>query len=88
MNNKQWIYDDGAMKHSCSSFPYAYKFMFNALRKWTESGKNYHDLAKRSSIFSPVGKEYSYKDATDLAKSSGLLLSDGTLNSKEFKNRK
>lgn len=82
-----WIYDDGGKQHPCSTFPYAFRFMYNALKKWEETGHKYHDLAKRSRIIAPFGKIYNYDDAIDLAKASGLLQLDGNLNSKEFKKR-
>lgn len=76
--NVKWIFDDGLSKLECSTFPYAYRTLFNMVKKFP-------DAAKRVRIISPTKKVYNYKMANDLALAQGLLTTEGTINSKEFK---
>jgi hypothetical protein len=88
-----WIFKDGPSQVSCTSFPFAYRAMFNTLKKGVETGRKYEDMVKQMVIISPQKdqhgdlRRYSYSAATDLAKSSGLLTPDGQINSREFKRR-
>jgi len=93
MNNK-WIFQNGiALDQTFTSFPYAFREMYNIVRKELERGKLLVDITKRMKIVSPLKtihgdlKTYSYTAAMDLAKGYGLLTPDGTLNSKEFKRK-
>lgn len=83
-----WIYDDGAKKQVFSTFPYTFRYMHNAIKKWTENGNKEHDLTKRSRIIAPYGKVYTYEEALELAKAGGIILPDGNINSKEFKRKR
>jgi hypothetical protein len=89
-----WIFKDGATKVECTSFPYAFRTMWNSIRKGIESGKRTHnDMIKSMSIISPVkdpyGKHkiYTYNEAKQMAESQGLLSGDEQLNSREFKRK-
>jgi len=93
MNNNDWIFKDGASTVSCTSFPYAYRVMYNAIKKGVETGRKYNDMVKQMIIISPQKdqhgdpRRYNYTDATELAKSSGLLTPAGEINSREFKRK-
>ena len=86
-----WIFKDGLTKTSCTSFPYAYRLMFTALKKGVESGRKYNDMVKQMLIISPQldrhgdPRKYDYAAATAMATASGLLTPEGQLNSREFK---
>jgi hypothetical protein len=84
--NINWTFDDGVKKTSCSTFPFAFRMMHNILRKASEAGQPITDMT-RFKILAPVGKEYSYARACELATQQGLLAADGSLNSREFKRR-
>ena len=86
-NKPIWILDDGAKKYECTSFPFAFKQLFNLLDKAGKNKVNSSAIASRSVIIAPWGKVYNYEAATELAKSSGLLTPDGSINSKEFKKK-
>ena len=83
-NKPIWILDDGARKYECSSFPLAFKQLFNLLDKAGKNKVNSSAIANRSVIIAPWGKVYNYEAAVDLAKAGGVLAPDGTINSKEF----
>jgi hypothetical protein len=80
-----WTFDDGLQKHSCDSFPYAYRTLYNTLKRSVESGGDRDTLVRRYKIYSPLKTVYSYRQATELALDQGLLTSEGTINSREFK---
>lgn len=82
-----WTFFDGVQKHSCTSFPFAFRALHTALKKGVEYGKSYDSMTKTFKILSPLKKEYNYTKACALATEQGLLNSDGTLNSKEFKRK-
>ena len=88
-----WIFKDGLTEQKCTSFPYAYRAMFNTLKKGVEGGRKYEDMTKNMVILSPQKdvhgdyRRYSYAAATEMAKSSGLLTPDGQINSREFKRK-
>lgn len=88
-----WIFKDGATQTKCTSFPYAYRLMFNTLKQGVEKGRKYEDMIKQMSIVSPQkdthgdNRVYSYASATQMATASGLLTPDGQINSREFKRR-
>jgi hypothetical protein len=89
----EWIFKDGLTETKCTSFPYAYRAMFNTLKKGVENGRKYDDMIKAMSILSPQKdvhgdpRRYNYASATEMAKASGLLTPDGQINSREFKRR-
>ena len=88
-----WIFKDGLTETKCTSFTYAYRAMFNTLKKGVENGRKYDDMVKNMSILSPQKdvhgdpRRYNYASATEMAKASGLLTPDGQINSREFKRR-
>ncbi len=89
----KWIFKDGNNQAEYTSFPYAYRSMFNALKKGVESGRKYDDMVKQMVIIAPTKdqhgdlRQYNYADATELAKANGLLTPTGEINSREFKRR-
>ena len=89
----EWIFKDGLTEQKCTSFPYAYRAMFNTLKNGVEKGRKYDDMIKQMVIISPQkdahgdNRRYSYASATEMAKASGLLTPDGQINSREFKRR-
>jgi len=91
--NTSWTFKDGLSKVGCTSFPFAYRLMYNTLKKGVESGRKYDDMMKQLVIIAPTKdqhgdfRRYSYAAATELAKSSGLLTPTGEINSREFKKR-
>lgn len=67
--------------------------MFNTLKKGVESGRKYDDMIRSMRIIAPTKdihgnqRVYSYANATDMARASGLLTPDGQINSREFKRK-
>lgn len=92
MNNK-WIYRIGYISQEYSSFPYAFRSMFQSVKKELEKGKTMDEINKSVKIISPLKdihgdvKIYSYSAALELARNQGLLSVDGEINSKEFKKK-
>ena len=88
-----WIFKYGTAETKCTSFPYAYRALVNALKQGAEKGLNQHEMIKQMYILSPIkdnycnSRTYNYNEATDMARSSGLLTPEGNLNSREFKRR-
>jgi hypothetical protein len=89
-SNANWILRNGSQTMDCTSFPYAFRTMFNIVRKSIENKKpvNTRDL----SILGPRNLRgerttYSYEAASQLASEQGLLTVDGQINSREFKRR-
>ena len=85
--NANWFFNDGLQIHPCTSFPFAFRMMFNQIRKALEAGKNTDEMTRRFTITSPVGRVYDYDRATQLATDQGLLTLEGTINSREFKRK-
>ena len=90
-----WKFKDGVSMSEYESFPYAFRTMHNAVCRGVEKGgRKYDDMMKQMFIISPLKdrngdpKSYSYTEASAMAKTQGLLDSDGKINSREFKNRK
>lgn len=89
----EWIFKNGTTLTSCTSFPYAYRAMFTALKKGVEQGRKHEDMVRQMSIISPMKdthgdkRVYSYYAATSMAQNSGLLDASGQINSREFKRR-
>src|ERR1035437_2820210 len=88
-----WIFKNGAATTTWDTFPYAYRAMFNALKTGVERGLKYDDMVKQMVIISPQKdrhgdpRKYSYAEATELAKASELVDSNGLLNARVFKRR-
>jgi hypothetical protein len=89
-SNANWIFKNGAQAIDCTSFPFAFRTMFNVVRKGVADKKpvNTKDLT----ILGPKNLRgerttYSYDKATQLATEQGLLTMDGQINSREFKRR-
>lgn len=89
--NNEWIFKDGPSQVGVNSFPFAYRAMFNALKKGVESGRKYNDMVKQMVIIAPTKdqhgdfRRYNYDQATELAKASDLLTPEGIINSRVFK---
>jgi hypothetical protein len=94
MTNALWILKDGYSQQEFSSFPFAFRTMYQSVKQRVEKGKNLSDLIKGIKIVSPLKdvhgdlRTYSYHAAIDMAKDQGLLTADGSINSKEFKHHK
>jgi len=86
-----WIFQNGVQKVDCTSFPYAFRTMFNVVRKGVTDKKpvDTNKLAILGPVRNSFGDRttYSYLAATQLAKEQGLLTIDGQINSREFKKR-
>jgi len=80
-----WTFFDGVQAHQCDSFPYAYRTLYNTLKRSIDSGGKPDELTRRYKITSPIKSVYNYRQATELAKDQGLLTTEGTINSREFK---
>ena len=90
--NSNWILKNGLQATECTSFPYAFRSMYNIVKKGVETGKTFDNLTKSLFIVGPPNlkgdrRTYNYAAATQMAIDQGLLSSDGQLNSKEFKRR-
>jgi len=90
MKNK-WILKNGMASQEFDSFPFAFRTMFSIVKKAVES-KNSANVIGQLSIVSPImdrstgkPKVYSYTAATQFAKDTGVLTTDGQINSREFK---
>jgi hypothetical protein len=90
--NAKWIFKDGDKAVDCTSFPFAYRTMWNTLKKGVESkARTYEGMIKGFLIISPAKdrlgnqRTYSYAAATQMAMDQGLLTADGQINSREFK---
>lgn len=87
----KWQFKDGSSVTDCTSFPYAYRTMWNTVRKGVEKGRKHEDMIKQMSIISPIKdrngdtKVYSYAEATKMAENQGLLTPEGQINSREFR---
>jgi hypothetical protein len=88
-NKKTWIFNDGSVKYHFESFPYAFRCMYNVIRKTTDKGLPTVDMIKRFTITDPNnGKVYSFEGAQKKAREMDLLNPVGVINSKEFDKRK
>jgi len=89
MSKANWIFRNGVQSVDCTSFPYAFRTMFNVVRKGQESKQpvNTKDLTILGPEIKGEREVYSYFKATQLAQDQGLLTPDGQINSREFKRR-
>ena len=91
--NSNWILKNGLETIPCSTFPFAYRTMYNIVRKASETkGGNVASVMKGLSLQGPVTprgdrRNYTYASATQLATDNGLLTPDGQINSREFKKK-
>lgn len=90
--NTKWLFKDGVTVIECTSFPYAFRTMFNTIRKGVEKGgRKYEDMVKQMFIVNlhkdRMGdtKTYSYAEAIQMAKTMDLLTPAGEINSREFR---
>ena len=88
--NANWILKHGGQNIDCSSFPFAFRTMFNIVRKGIADKKPV-DTATLT-IFGPKNgrgerTKYSYFSASELARQQGLLTVDDQINSREVKKR-
>ena len=89
--NNIWIFRNGFTITECTSFPFAFRAMYYTVKKALENKKPLNEIVKSMSIKSPIKnihgeyKVYSYEEANAMAKNTGLLYTDGSINSKEFK---
>lgn len=87
----QWQFKNGTnIPVDCTSFPFAYRMMFNLVRKGIEAGKPVN--TSEFLILGPKNPRgervrYNYKSATEMANASGLINSEGYINGKEFKKK-
>lgn len=89
-SSNNWILKNGVQSIDCTSFPFAFRTMYNIVRKSIADKKpvNTKDLY----ILGPKNirgdrNTYSYDAAMKLASEQGLLTLDGQINSREFKRR-
>ena len=93
MSNKtKWIVKSGVTATECVSFPFAFRMAFNIVRKALEKNQNIDTVKSGIQIVGPpngkgVPMKYTYSSASDLARSMGLLLPDGSINAKEFEKK-
>lgn len=92
LQHMKWTLINGTIKTECSSFPFAFRTAHTAMRKATEAKQNPSFIAKQITILGPVNArgermKYSYTMASQLAIDTGLMNSNGDINSKEFKKR-
>lgn len=87
-----WILKDGSKVIECTSFPYAFRALWNIRRKGInpdkekgETSRPITEMMKSLSIVSPLGKTYGYSSAVQMATDQGLLDKDGNINGREFK---
>ena len=93
MNDANWILRIGSQTLPCNTFPIAYRNAWYAVRKATEA-KNGQvgSVMKSISIEGPPNirnerRKYSYSSATQMATDQGLLDTNGSINSREFKKK-
>ena len=88
--NIKWILKDGTKAIECTSFPIAYRTMYNIMRKGVESGRKSDEMSRSLSITGPIAAgaksaTYSYSKASEKATDMGLLTPEGQINGREFK---
>ena len=95
MITNSWILKDGFLpQQEFTSFPFAFRQMYQSVKREVEKGKNLTELIKGIKIISPLKdvhgdlRTYSYHAAIEMARDQGLLSADGNINSKEFKHHK
>lgn len=87
-----WIFRNGASTQEFESFPYAFRTM-HAIAKTAVESSGSARIIQQLSIISPQKdvhgdfRKYNYTAATELAKASDLLDSNGQINSRVFKRK-
>lgn len=88
-----WIFNDGVSKVYCTTFPFAYRLMHEAIQTGIEKKRKLNDMANQMSIISPIKtprgdiRKYSYTEATSMANDQGLLHPGGRLDKHEFQGK-
>lgn len=86
-----WKFKDGVGAVECTSFPFAFRTMYNTIQKGLKTGRAIADMERKMSIVSPHRgqrgeiQKYSYAEAMEMARTIGLLNSEGELNRREFR---
>lgn len=86
-----WILKNGLEINEYETFPYAFRRMFLTIKAAISGSGNsqqVQNMYRNYTIIAPTGKTYTYFDAVQLATSTGLLTTTGTINSKEFKRKR
>lgn len=90
MSNANWIFKNGASSVDCTSFPYAFRAMWNTIKKGVTDKKPV-DTSTLTILGPKNGRgertAYSYFQARKLAEDQGLLTAEEQINSREFKRR-
>lgn len=85
-----WLLKQNSKTTECSSFPYAFRTMWNQIRKAQEEKKivNTSEFVILGPL-NPRGERYKYNfmEAKQMAMDMGLLDSNGNINGKEFKRK-
>lgn len=91
MTKMMWLFKNGAESIEHTSFPYAFRTMWNTVKKETENNKNsFQDVIKKMVIISPLkdihgdNRRYNYTAACELATTLDVL-KDGGINKKAFR---
>lgn len=92
MNKPKWILRSGVTATECASFPYAFRMAFNMVQRALKNNTSVESTINGIRIVGPpngkgIPLTYTYSTALNLARSMGLVLTDGTINQKEFKKR-
>jgi GMP synthase PP-ATPase subunit len=89
--NNIWIFKNGMFAPiECTSFPYAFRRMYDTVKTELGKGKKLSDITKSMVILSPLkdihgdNRKYTYVTAMDMAKTQGLIDADGGINKKAF----
>ncbi len=90
MSNANWIFKNGVSSVDCASFPYAFRTLWNTVKKGIAEKKPVD--TKSLLILGPKNSKgeresYSYEKARSLAEAQGLLTTDEQINNREFKRR-
>ena len=91
MNTKaKWNFKNGSMISQWDSFPFAYRAMYNEIRRGIEKGIPLSNMTNAMSITGPISpgikpSRYTYHAATQKANDAGIVNTEGIINSKEFK---
>jgi hypothetical protein len=92
-NITKWTFKDGPSQFPYDTFPLAFRAMFNTVKTGVEKGRKFNEMTKQMVILAPTKdqhgdfRRYNYDAATELAKASELLTSDGEINGRVFKRR-
>jgi len=88
--NETWIFKDGLSQQGCTSFPYAFRLMYNAVKTGVEKGRKFNDMVKQMAIIAPTKdqhgdpRRYNYQEAAQMAEIQGFFV-NGQIDSRKFK---